>query len=105
MGRAIRWVIGIVVLVGIVVGIAVQFPAVQDALIRRVIAERIKMPHGDLLKDDALRMVLCGTASPMPHPTRAKACVAVFAAGHFWIVDTGPGSWNRIALLQIDGRD
>ena len=105
MGRVIRWVIVIVVSVAVVVGIAAQFPAVQDAVIRRVIATRIKLPHGDLLKDDALRVLLCGTASPMPHPTRAKACVAVFAAGRFWVVDTGPGSWNRLALLQIDGRD
>ena len=105
MGRAIRWVIGIVAAVAVVVVIAAQIPAVQDALIRRVIASRIGMPHGDLLGTDALRVVLCGTSSPMPHPTRAKACVAVFAGGKFWVVDTGPGSWNRMALLQIDGRD
>jgi ribonuclease Z len=98
-------VIGVVAATAVLVVVAVQFPAVQDVLIRRVIAHRISMPHGDLLKDDALRVLLCGTASPMPHPTRAKACVAVFAAGHFWVVDTGPGSWNRLALLQIDGRD
>jgi ribonuclease Z len=29
--------------------------------------------------------------------------VAVFAAGRFWVVDTGPGSWNRMALLRVDG--
>jgi ribonuclease Z len=29
--------------------------------------------------------------------------VAVIAAGRFWVVDTGPGSWNRMALLRIDG--
>jgi len=29
--------------------------------------------------------------------------VAVFAAGRFWIVDTGPGSWNRLALLRVNG--
>jgi ribonuclease Z len=105
MGRAIRWLIGIVAAVAVVVVIAAQIPAVQDMVIRRVIASRIRMPHGDLLGTDALRVVLCGTASPMPHPTRAKACVAVFAGGRFWVVDTGPGSWNRMALLQIDGRD
>jgi ribonuclease Z len=49
-------------------------------------------------------VLLCGTASPLPHPTRAKACVAVFAGDRFWVVDTGPGSWNRMGLWQIDGR-
>jgi ribonuclease Z len=28
----------------------------------------------------------------------------VFAAGRFWIVDTGPGSWNRLALWRVDGK-
>jgi len=31
--------------------------------------------------------------------------VAVFAGGRFWVVDTGPGSWNRFALWQVDGRN
>src|SRR6185369_2133295 len=29
---------------------------------------------------------------------------AVFAAGRFWVVDTGPGSWNRLALERVDGK-
>ncbi len=31
--------------------------------------------------------------------------MAVFAAGRFWVVDTGPGAWNRLALWQVDGRN
>jgi ribonuclease Z len=58
----------------------------------------------DLFEQDALRVLLCGTSSPLPHPDRAKACVAVFAAGRVWVVDTGPGSWNKLALWRIPGR-
>ena len=28
----------------------------------------------------------------------------MFAGGRFWVVDTGPGSWNRLALWRVDGR-
>jgi ribonuclease Z len=70
---------------------------------RAAIGRMVALPGDALFKDDALRVLLCGTGSPLPHATRAKACVAVFAAGRFWIVDTGSGSWNRLALLRVDG--
>jgi ribonuclease Z len=100
-----RWILGSVVLVALAaaaVEVALRVPAVQDALTRRVIARMVATQPDGLFADDALRAVLCGTGSPLPHETRAKACVAVFAAGRFWVVDTGPGSWNRLALTRID---
>ncbi|MBI1814036.1 MAG: MBL fold metallo-hydrolase [Deltaproteobacteria bacterium] len=105
MRRVIFWVIGIGLAAGAVGAIGVRVPAVQDFVMRRVIARRMSAPPTTLLGDDALRVLLCGTSSPMPHPTRAKACVAVFAAGRFWVVDTGLGSWNRLAQWQVDGRN
>ncbi len=105
MRRLILWVVGIGLIAAAVAVVAVRVPAVQDLILRRMIARRMSASPKQLLGDDALRVLLCGTSSPMPHPTRAKACVAVFAAGHFWVVDTGPGSWNRLALWRIDGRD
>jgi len=87
----------------LVVAVGVRVPAVQDRFVRAAIGRLVASQHDELFRDDALRVLLCGTGSPLPHPSRAKACVAVFAGGHFWIVDTGPGSWNRMALLRIDG--
>ena len=100
-----RWLAGLVGLAAIaaVVAAAMRVPLVQDAIIRRVIARAIGTAN-HLFADDALRVLLCGTSAPLPHPTRAKACVAVFAAGRFWVVDTGPQSWNRLALSRIDGK-
>jgi len=100
-----RWILGGVVLVALAaaaVEVALRVPSVQDALTRRVIGHMVASQPDELFADDALRAVLCGTGSPLPHPTRAKACVAVFAAGRYWVVDTGPGSWNRLALTRID---
>ena len=104
MRRTLVWVIGVALAAAGLAAGALRVPAVQDFLLRRVIARRMSPPPSALFADDALRVLLCGTSSPMPHPTRAKACVAVFAAGRFWVVDTGPGSWNRLALWRVDGR-
>jgi ribonuclease Z len=73
---------------------------VQDALLRRV-ASQMSAPRSDLFADDALRVLVCGSASPLPHATRARPCTAVFAAGKLWVVDVGPGSWNRVAGWRI----
>jgi ribonuclease Z len=104
MRRVLLWVIGLVV-VGVVAAVLLfRIPAVQDVVIARVLDRLVATTAEHLFTDDALRVALCGTAAPPPHPTRAQACVAVFAAGKFWIVDTGPRSWNRLALWRVDGK-
>ena len=103
MRRAVWWILGIVALLAVTVLLVLRIPALQDRIIRTVVGRMVATQPDDLFEDDALRVVLCGTASPLPHPTRGKACVAVFAAGRFWIVDTGPGSWNRMGLMRIEG--
>jgi ribonuclease Z len=102
--RALLWLVGLTLAVAAVGAGALCLPAVQDALMRRFIAHAVGASADYLFADDALRVLLCGTSAPLPHPSRAKACVAVFAAGRFWIVDTGPGSWNQLALRHVDGK-
>jgi ribonuclease Z len=103
MRRAILWLLGIGAVLTLLLAVGIRLPAVQDRIVRSAIERMAATQPSELFDDGALRVLLCGTATPLPHPTRAKACVAVFAAGRFWIVDTGPGSWNRVALLRIDG--
>jgi ribonuclease Z len=55
--------------------------------------------RGDLFNDSALHVVLCGTGSPLPDANRAKSCVMVIAGGRAYVVDTGPQSWNALALM------
>jgi ribonuclease Z len=74
----------------------------QDALVRRVAAQNT--PRTELFASDALRVLICGSASPLPHPTRARPCTAVFAAGNAWIVDVGPGSWNHMGQWRVPAR-
>jgi ribonuclease Z len=46
-------------------------------------------------------VLICGSASPLPHPTRARPCTAIFAAGKLWVVDVGPGSWNHLGSWRV----
>jgi ribonuclease Z len=92
------------VLAAVIVVLALRLPIVQDAVVPRIVAHIVSLNGDALFTEDALRVSLCGSSAPLPHPTRAKACVAVFAAGRFWVVDTGPGSWNRLALDRVDGK-
>lgn len=104
MRRALLWLVAFVVVASLALVMLFRVPAVQDAVLRRVIGRLVSANADDLFTEDALRVALCGSSAPLPHPTRAKACVAVFAAGKVWIVDTGPGSWNRLALMRVDGK-
>src|SRR5205823_4410677 len=78
-------------------------PRVQDAIVARVARRIIGRNTSSLLAPDALRVLLCGTSSPIPSPRRAEACTAIFAGRHMWIVDTGPGSWRTLALRRVRG--
>lgn len=88
----------------VVAGLAAVWlsPALQDNLFKRAVAGRlVGTDRSALLNDGALHIVLCGTGSPMPDPSRANACTAVIAGGHVVIIDTGPGSWSRFSQTRI----
>lgn len=72
----------------------------QDALLKRVVT-RLAVPRSEIYADDAMRVLICGSGSPLPHPTRARPCTAIFAAGKLWVVDVGPGSWNHVGGWRI----
>ena len=77
-------------------------PALQDGIMKRTALGRLGSgDNSALLTDNSLHVLLCGTGSPMPDPTRANACTAVIAGGHIVIIDTGPGSWSRIVASRL----
>ena len=101
-----RFLLALLVLALVVVGagaLVLRSRAVQDAIVGRIARQRLARDTSGLLAPDALRVLLCGTASPIPSANRAEACTAVFAGGRLWIVDTGPGSWRTLALRRIRG--
>jgi ribonuclease Z len=75
-------------------------PMVQDRLLDRALARAMNRaipepPAG------GLRVTLCGTSSPVPHPTRAQACVAIQVDHRLFLVDAGAGSANVAALAGL----
>jgi ribonuclease Z len=102
MRRILLAFLSLVVLASLAVFVGLRIPAVQDRLFAFALSRLAAAPDA-VFDDGALRVLFCGTSSPLPHPSRAKACVAVFAGKSFWVVDTGPSSWNSAALSRIDG--
>ncbi|HVO25175.1 MAG TPA: MBL fold metallo-hydrolase [Candidatus Margulisiibacteriota bacterium] len=103
MRRVLRALLALAVAVVGAGILALWSPRVQDAIVSRIAHRRIGRDTSSLLAPDALRVLLCGTASPIPSLRRAEACTAVFAGGRLWIVDTGPGSWRTLALRRVRG--
>src|SRR5438094_5839364 len=102
--RRILWaLLALAVAVAGAGALALRSRGVQDAIVTRIAQRRIGRDMSGLLAPDALRVLLCGTSSPIPSRERAEACTAVFAGGHLWIVDTGPGSWRTLALRRVRG--
>ena len=77
----------------------IHIPAVQDAVLRRVIARTFAGTRNDLLEQDSMRVLLCGTGNPLPDRERADACTAIFAGGNFYLVDTGAGAWKNLGAV------
>ena len=74
-----------------------------QARFAQAVRARLANPLGksDLFDDNALRVILCGTSSPLPDPNRAKSCVVVVAGGKAYAVDTGPESWKTLGLMNF----
>lgn len=76
-------------------------PALQQRLFERGAESRTAAPNAAPLVDDALRVAICGSSAPLATAARAKACVAVFAGGKFYVVDAGPESVENLVLWGI----
>jgi ribonuclease Z len=74
---------------------------IESRIFERVAAQVTANDNAQLLGDDALRIGICGSSAPLPSATRAKACVAVFAGGQFYLVDVGPESVENVVMWGI----
>jgi len=101
MKRIAVWIIGLVVVLGGLGFVGLRVPAVQNALLDRVIEARVNAPWAGASDEDALQLVFCGTGSPMPDKTRGQACVAVIAGDRMFLVDTGSGAAETLAMLGV----
>jgi ribonuclease Z len=83
-----------------------QLAAIIGAACLAVLPANAQTPRTgvtDLFDGQALRVILCGTSSPLPDPNRAKACTIVVAGENAYVIDTGPESWEQLARMQFPG--
>jgi len=72
-----------------------------ERLVEREIERNLQRVDESVLRSPDLQVVLCGTGSPLPDASRAGACTAVIAGGHFVLVDVGPGAWETLDLANL----
>lgn len=102
MMRRLVQILVAVVFVGFGLIMAImQLEPLQDAIVHRAVSGILGKSQEALFTDDALRAVACGTSSPLVDANRAGPCVAVFAGGKFYVVDTGLGAWKNFALWRV----
>lgn len=101
LSRRTRLALGGVALALTGAALALLHPNVAQALFDRAAVSLTAEVNEAPFADDALRVALCGTSAPLPSAARAKACVAVFAGGRYWVVDSGPESTENLVLWGI----
>jgi ribonuclease Z len=108
MRKVKRWlVMGALITSGVLLsGVGIlAVPSVDDAIFTHFVMQQLRLGNDSLLKGDDLRVLLCGTSAPFADPHRAQSCTAVIAGGHYYLVDTGPGSGRNLELWQLRGRE
>lgn len=100
-GRALAVGLAATAALAILGALALRAPGVAQSMFDRAATTMSARSNTAPLADDALRVAICGSSAPLPSADRAKACVAVFVGGKFWIVDSGPESTENLVLWGI----
>ena len=75
--------------------------SVQDRILDAGLKNILVGVEPFLDKNDSLKVVVCGSRSPLPSPGRAESCVLVEAGNDIYIFDLGNGSVNNLTQYQI----
>ena len=99
MKRIVAALAVIAALGAIVYWFATQTRTGQDIVLARMLSAVIE--GQEPLDPDSLHVFICGSASPLPAPGRAQACVAVIAGDDLFLVDAGSGSSQVLMLARM----
>lgn len=101
MGRIGKAALGLTALALVAGGAAVAFQRQLGMLVfERVLESRVGRDMTAGLPD-GLHVVLCGSGSPLPDPTRAEPCTLVIAGSQLFIVDAGDGGPRRLTQMGV----
>ena len=93
--------IGCVVSIFLIGLVSLNSHSVQDRILNTGLKNILAGVEPFLDKDDSLKVVVCGSRSPLPSPGRAESCVLVEAGNDIYIFDLGNGSVNNLTQYQI----
>ena len=101
MGRTGKFLLGTAALIAVAgIGVKIFQPQLGAFMLSRVANERAGRNATKGLPD-GLHVILCGTGSPLPDPTRAGPCTMVIAGTHIFVVDAGEGSARNLTLMGL----
>ena len=76
-------------------------PTLQDRVYARGARAQLARPDPLPPSRTSLRVLLCGTSSPMPVRGAAKSCAIVAAGDRLFLVDIGPEASENLALWRV----
>ena len=97
----------LLILLSLVIGVyligllALNSHSVQDRLLNIGLQNIVNSGEKFLDENDSLKVVICGSRSPLPSPGRAESCVLVEAGDDIYIFDMGNGSVNNLQEFQV----
>ena len=74
---------------------------VQDRILNIGLQNVLFSAEPFLDNEDTLKVVVCGSRSPLPSPGRAEACILVEAGDDIYIFDLGNGSMDNLNQYQV----
>lgn len=99
MKRTVAALVVVAAVGAVVYWLATQTRAGQDMLLDRMLSALVTAQEPP--SPDSLHVFICGSASPLPAPGRAQACVAVIAGDDLFLVDAGSGSSQPLMLARM----
>ena len=99
--KKISILISCVVSIFIIGLVSLNSHSVQDRILNIGLENILSNAKPFLDEEDTLKVVVCGSRSPLPSPGRAESCVLVEAGDDIYIFDLGNGSVNNLTQYQV----
>jgi ribonuclease Z len=99
--KKILILISCVVSIFIIGLVSLNSHSVQDRILNIGLENILSSAKPFLDEEDTLKVVVCGSRSPLPSPGRAESCVLVEAGNDIYIFDLGNGSVNNLTQYQV----
>ncbi len=81
--------------------VSINSHSVQDRILNIGLQNILSSAEPFLDNEDTLKVVVCGSRSPLPSPGRAEACILVEAGDDIYIFDLGNGSMDNLTQYQV----